>query len=67
MSDLTALRAAVEAHAAAEKAVTEALARRDAEIAAVVDDGARVLDVQIATGLSERRISQIRKAHREAG
>lgn len=60
MADLSRLKAASERLEEAEKAAEQALLERNQAIAEALDSGARILEVQMVTGLSGARVSQIR-------
>ena len=60
MADLSILQAATDRLADAEAAVSAAQDARNRAIVDTLDSGARVLEVQMVTGLSGARVSQIR-------
>lgn len=60
MADLSRLKAASERLEEADKAAEQALQERNHAIAEALDNGARILEVQMVTGLSGARVSQIR-------
>lgn len=60
MADLSRLKAASQRLEEADKAAEQALLERNQAIAEALDSGARILEVQMVTGLSGARVSQIR-------
>lgn len=64
MSELDALREATMRLREAESAVEAAQEARDDALMAATQAGAKVLDIQLATGLSAARVGQIRAARR---
>ncbi len=61
---LTPIRRAARKVAARSEALDQATAERDTAIRAALDEGARTADVVEASGLTQQRVSQIRRGAR---